>query len=158
MKKIAANYLVSETGKFLKNGIMLAEDDGTVVEIIDTAGDLDEIAQLTFLNGILLSGSVFTRINAESQISESAHSFSSIINQSVEELSQISIYQLIELGKQVQEQFPELKIQEIINEITAFLLDGSRFRKENIPGIFLLIGTDLLGLHFTPKSRLRKII
>lgn len=158
MKKFAANYLVSEAGKFLKNGIIVAEDNGTVVELIDTAGDLDEIAQLTFLNGILISGSVFTRINAESPISESVHSISSQINPFVAGLSQISIHQLIELGKQIQGQFPEMKIPEIMSEITAILLTSSRFRKEKIPGIFLLTGVNLAQLHFTAKSRLKKIL
>lgn len=29
MKKLAANYLIAEDGKFLKNGIVVAEDNGT---------------------------------------------------------------------------------------------------------------------------------
>jgi len=158
MKKLAANYLVSEAGEFLKNGILVAEEDGTAVEFIDTGGDLDEIALLSFHNGILISAYTFIRINADSSISEPEHSISPFINQFVAELSQISIHNLIELGKQVQVKFPEMKIREILGEINAVLISNGSFRKENIPGIFLLIGTDLIGLHFTPKSRLRKIL
>lgn len=158
MKKFAANYLVSEAGKFLKNGIVVAEEDGTAVEFIDTEGDLDEIAQLTFHNGILISGYTFIRTNAEPSISESEHSISSFINQSVAELSPISIHNLIEIGKQIQTLFPEMKIPEIMSEINTILLENSRFRKEKMPGIFLLIGVDLVELHFTPKSRLKKIL
>jgi hypothetical protein len=158
VKKLAANYLISEAGIFLKNGIIVAKEDGTAVELIDTGGDLDEIAQLTFHNGILISGYVFTRTNTECQFSESDHFLSSIINQSVAELSQISIPQLIELGKHVQEQFPEMKVPEIMDEITVFLLDRCHFRKEKIPGIFLLIGVDLPGLHFTSRTKLKKIV
>jgi hypothetical protein len=51
-----------------------------------------------------------------------------------------------------------MKIPEIIQEMTAFLLSGGHFLKQNIPGIFLLMGVDLTGLHFTPKSRLKKIL
>jgi hypothetical protein len=158
VKKFAANYLVSETGKFLKNGILLAEEDGTVVEIIDTKGDLDEIAQLTFHNGILMSAYSFIRISADSFVLKPEHSISSLIHSFVAELRSISIQNLIEMGKQVQVQFPEMKIPEIINEIIPILLESKRFREEKIPGIFLLIGSDLIGMHFTAKSRLKKIL
>lgn len=158
MKKLAANYLVSEAGEFLKNGILVAEEDGTAVEYIDTGGNLDEIALLTFHNGILISAYTFIRINADSSISAPALSISSFINQFVAELSQISIHNLIELGKQVQAQFPEMNIPEIMSKINAVLISDGSFRKEEIPGIFLLVGADLPGLHFTPKSRLKKIL
>lgn len=158
MKKLAANYLISEAGEFLKNGILVAEEDGTAVEFVDTGGDLDEIALLTFHNGILISAYTFIRIKADSSILAQAHSVASFINQFVAELNLISMQYLTELGKQVQEQFPEMKIPEILSEINAILLENGRFRKEEIPGIFLWIGTDLPGLHFTPKCRLKKIL
>jgi len=158
MKKLAANYLVSEAGKFLKNGILVAEDDGTAVEFIDTEGDLDEIALLAFHNGILISGYAFTRISTENPVSESEHFLSSIINPAIADYNPVSIQNLVEIGKQVQSQFPEMRIPEILREISAILLENGRFRKEKIPGIFLLIGADLPELHFTPKSRLKKIL
>jgi hypothetical protein len=158
MKKLAANYLVSETGKFLKNGILVAEEDGTAVEFIDTEGNLDEIALLSFHNGILISGFSFHRINAESTGSKSIHFLSTTISQFVAELPQISIHELIEIGKQVQMQFPEMKIPEILSELNSFFTESGHFRKERIPGIFLLIGANLLELHFTAKSRLKKIL
>lgn len=158
MKKLAANYLVSEAGKFLKNGILVAEEDGTAVEFIDTEGNLDEIALLSFHNGILISGFSFIRINAESPVSKSVHFLTSIINESVAELTQISIHDLIEIGKQVQMQFPEMKIPEILGELNLCFLESGSFRKAKIPGIFLLIGADLRELHFTAKSRLKRIL
>jgi len=158
MKKLAANYLVSEAGKFLKNGILVAEDDGTAVEFIDTEGDLDEIALLSFHNGILISGYAFTRINTENPVSESEHFLSSIINPAIAELNPVSIQNLVEIGKQIQSQFPEMKIPEILNKLNSFFIASGHFRKDKIPGIFLLIGSDLLSLHFTAKSRLKKIL
>ena len=56
MRKFAANYVVSYTGEFLKNGIVIIEDDGTDIRIINTNGDLMESEQLIFYNGILLTG------------------------------------------------------------------------------------------------------
>ena len=50
MRKFTANYLVTASGTFLKNGIVIAEENGTAIEFIDTTGDLKEIAQLTFYN------------------------------------------------------------------------------------------------------------
>ena len=158
MRKFAANYLISDTGNFLKNGILVAEEDGTAVEFIDTEGNLDEIALLSFHNGILISGYVFSRINTESSVSKPEHFLSSIINPAIIELNPVSIQNLIEIGKQVQMQFPKMKIPEIMREISSFFMESGHFRKDKMHGIFLLIGSDLLSLHFTAKSRLKKIL
>ena len=147
MKKLAANYLISETGKLLKNGILLAEDNGVALDFIDTNGDLNEIAQLTFYNGILIAGQTFTRINSESLV---------FISPIIQGKDQLSLHDLVELAKQYQVQFPEMQIPEIWNAINTIL--QPEFRKETTAGIFLLIGSDLPGLHFTSKSRLKKIL
>ena len=147
MKKLAANYLISETGKLLKNGILLAEDNGVALDFIDTNGDLDEIAQLTFHNGILIAGQTFTRINSAIQ---------AFISPTISGKDHLSLHDLVELAKQYQIQFPEMQIPEIWNAINTIL--QPEFRKETTAGIFLLIGCDLPGLHFTSKSRLKKIL
>ncbi len=144
---MAANYLISETGKLLKNGILLAEDNGVALDFIDTNGDLDEIAQLTFHNGILIAGQTFTRINSETQ---------AFIGPVIQGKDLLMLHDLVELAKQYQVQFPEMQIPEIWNAINTILQPD--FRKEKAPGIFLLIGCDLPGLHFTSKSRLKKIL
>ncbi|HEX7585879.1 MAG TPA: hypothetical protein VF373_14420 [Prolixibacteraceae bacterium] len=158
MRKLAANYVVSEIGDFLKNGIVMAEEDGTVAGYIDTKGDLAEIEQLIFHNGILIAGFTFERKSIEIPLPETHHPIRSFVFQSSAGMNQFSIQNLIDLAKQVQEQFTELKIPEILNEISEVLLSNGGFVKENTPGIFLLIGTDLVGLHFTLKSRLKKIL
>lgn len=152
MKKLAANYVVPETGNLLKNGLLLAEDDGTLVEIIDTGGDLDEMEQLTFHNGILISGFIYSRTNPES----SFHRLDSFINQDVAEKDKLSLQEFIEMGKQVQAQFPEMKIPAIMDNLNLEL--SSHFKREKIKGVFLLIGSDLVNLHFTSKSRLKKLL
>jgi hypothetical protein len=147
MKKLAANYLISETGKFLKNGILLAEDNGTPLDFIDTKGDLDEIAQLTFHNGILITGQTLTRLNAEDQTP---------LYQIIQSKDQLTLGDLIELAKQYQLQSPDKTIPEIWSALNADL--SLSFRKENATGIFLLIGCNLPGFRFTAKSRLKKLL
>ena len=157
MRKFAANYVVSETGVFLKNGIAIAQDDGTVLRIIDTKGDLQETEQLIFSNGILMAGCSYTKIDTATAISKPDQPFTSFVLQSVAGITHFSIQNLIDLGKQIQVQFPEMKISEILNEISEVLLTSGAFMKVNIAGIFLLTGVDLVNLHFTAKTQLKKI-
>jgi len=158
MRKFAANYLVTPTGIFLKNGILITSEDGSVIECIDTKGNLREIAQLTFLNGILFSEFIFVRLNTERTNSAHENPVSSIVQQTVAGLSQLSFQNLIEIGKQVQLLFPEMTIRGILNEISEVLISEGEFRKENKSGIFLLSGADLVELHFNSKCKLKMIV
>lgn len=65
MRKVAANYIFPISGEPLKNGIIVFEDDGTIVDIIDTEGDLREIASLEYHSGILVPGFVNTHCHLE---------------------------------------------------------------------------------------------
>lgn len=155
MRKFAANYLVSDNGVYLKNGILVAGEDGFAIEYIDTKGDLREIAQLTFLNGILMAGCTFVKTKAAN--SEPEQPFESMVMKSLAATAKFSIYEMIDLGKRVQLQFPEMKIPEIMNKITSTLQTYGGFSVESQPGIYLLSGADLVNLHFSPLSRLKKI-
>lgn len=156
MRQFAANYLVSDNGIYLKNGILVAGEDGSAIKYIDTKGDLREIAQLTFLNGILMSGCRFIKTDAANAHSDQP--FESMVMKSLEAATNFSIYELIDLGKLVQLQFPEMKIPEIMNKITSTFRTYGGFSTESQPGIYLLSGADLVNLHFTSNSRLKKIL
>ncbi|OFX52742.1 MAG: hypothetical protein A2066_04270 [Bacteroidetes bacterium GWB2_41_8] len=156
MRKFAANYVISNTGKFLKNGIVVAGEDGSAAQFIDTKGDLREIAQLTFHNGILMTGTLFVKTTTAAHNSDQP--FESLIIKSVAELTQFSNPEIIDLAKKVQHQFPEIKIPEIMTRITTILQTNAGFSMEITPGIYLLSGADLVNLHFTPKSKLKKIL
>jgi hypothetical protein len=158
MKKFTANYLVSDTGVFLKNGIVIAGENGTPVEFIDTAGDLKEIESLVFHNGILFAGFRYIKVHAALPFSEFNNPVRSFISGLSAGSSQLTIQELIGFGKQLQEQLQELKIPEIIYELQEALLVNGGYVKEDIPGLFLLTGVDLPNLHFTPKTRLKKIL
>lgn len=157
MKKFAANYLVSDTGLFLKNGIVLVGEDGFVIQYINTMDSIRETEQLIFHNGILMAGFRFTKMNPSISSSSSVQPFGEQVIQSVAEATQFSIEQLVELGKLLQAQFPAMRIPAIFNEIQE-ILPGLGFLKQRIPGVYLLQGVDLAELHFTPKTRLRKIL
>ena len=158
MRKFAANYLISDTGLFLKNGMAVVGEDGFILQYIDTNGDLIEVEQLSFHNGILMAGIIFTKINATQPNGVSVNTFKLFVLQSVGESTQLSIQNLIDLCKQLQLQFPEMKIPAIMNEIYEVLLGEGGFIKETNPEIYLLTSVDLVKLHFTPKTRLKKII
>lgn len=158
MKKFAANYLISASGTFLKNGIVVAAEDGRAIEFIDTTGDLHEIAQLTFLNGILCPNFRFVKCRSDLNTFTGDQSIQSLVLQLLANHSEVSIQHLFEAGVTIQEHFSEITIPELWNEITAVLLAEDRFSKHDEAGIFLWIGVDLVNLHFTSKSRLKKIL
>lgn len=133
-------------------------EDGFILQYIDTNGDLIEVEQLSFHNGILMAGIIFTKINATQPNGVSGNTFKLFVLQSVGESTQLSIQNLIDLCKQLQLQFPEMKIPAIMNEIYEVLLGEGGFIKETNPEIYLLTSVDLVKLHFTPKTRLKKII
>lgn len=158
MRKFAANYLISESGVFLKNGIVFVLEDGTALGMIDTKGDLRETEQLIFYNGILMAGCSFSKTNAATTISGNDQPIRSFVLQSLIKSTYLSIQNLFDLGMLVQIEFPETKIPSILNEISEVLLTNGGFTKVSSPGIYLLTGVDLSGLKFTPKSRLKKIL
>ncbi len=158
MKKFAANYLISETGTFLKNGLVILTDDGEVLEIVDTKGNLEEMEQLTFLNGILIPNFKRVKVLPSSQQLSDEFSVRSFIIRLADGLTEISLIRWIEFGVKIQKQFPGLAIPEIFEKLDAVLLTDCGFSKQNISGLFLLKGTDLVNLHFTSGYRLKMIL
>ena len=65
MRKIGANYIITGKGEVLKNSYIELDDDGTILDIVDTKGDLQEISGLEFYNGILVPGFVNTHTHIE---------------------------------------------------------------------------------------------
>jgi cytosine/adenosine deaminase-related metal-dependent hydrolase len=65
VRKLAATYLFPGNRPPLKNGILLCEDDGTVVDLIDTGQQLREQAGLEYYSGILIPGFVNAHCHLE---------------------------------------------------------------------------------------------
>ena len=157
MRKFTANYLLSDSGVFLKNGILIVEEDGSAIEYLDTKGDLKEMAQMSFHNGILMAGFNFFKSSDFVPLSEPENTLKSFVIHSATGKIQYSIQDLIHLGKQIQDHFPEMKIPEIMNEIAEVLVSSVGFRREKDPGIFLLSGVHIPQMHFTPNARIKRI-
>jgi hypothetical protein len=158
MKKFTANYLIDDQGNFLKNGIVVAEDDGTLLQYVDTSDNLIEIAGLIFHNGILLADCTFIRQEPSIHNFKINSPLSILVSNAIEGLNRFSIQNQIELAEKIQENFLEMNIPEIINKIMSILISQAGFKKEYKPGIFLLVGADLPRLRFTSKTKLKKIL
>jgi cytosine/adenosine deaminase-related metal-dependent hydrolase len=58
MKRFSAQYVITNFSPLLKRAIITTEDDGTVISIEDTAGELKEKHSVEFHNGIIIPGFV----------------------------------------------------------------------------------------------------
>ncbi len=58
MRRISAQYVFTAAGKPLRRAVVTVADDGTIVEVEDTGGELRESAGTEFYNGIIIPGLV----------------------------------------------------------------------------------------------------
>jgi aminodeoxyfutalosine deaminase len=58
MKCFSAQYIITNTSPSLKRAIITTADDGTIIKIEDTGGDLKEKHSVEFHNGIIIPGFV----------------------------------------------------------------------------------------------------
>jgi len=65
MRKISASYIFTGKEKLLKNGVLLLDDEGYVVEVQDTKGNLREIPMLEYYNGIICPGFINAHCHLE---------------------------------------------------------------------------------------------
>lgn len=64
MRKIAANLIFPCDGKIIKFGHVIVDDDGTIVDVVDTGGKLVEEEGLEYHNGVLVPGFLVDGTNA----------------------------------------------------------------------------------------------
>lgn len=154
MKKFAAHYLLTNTGLLLKNGMAVAQDDGTI-HFIDTKGELTEAERMIFHSGLLISAFEFIKSKKFTLPSGTVNKpklFYPLINKEL-----ITLNEVIDLAEQHQDQFPEMNILQLLNQ-TEQALQSASFVKNTIPGLYLLSGIDAKNLHFTLRTRLKKVI
>jgi cytosine/adenosine deaminase-related metal-dependent hydrolase len=65
VRKISATYIFPVSRAPLKNGILICEDDGTILDLVETGGKPEEIAGLEYYSGILVPGFVNAHCHLE---------------------------------------------------------------------------------------------
>jgi hypothetical protein len=63
VRKIAATYIFTGNNSPLKNAILLCEEDGTIVEVVEKGNNFTEEAGVEFYSGILVPGFVRLKCN-----------------------------------------------------------------------------------------------
>ena len=58
MRRFSAQYVITNTGNTLKRAIINTLDDGTILSVEDTGGELKEGESIEFYNGIIIPGFV----------------------------------------------------------------------------------------------------
>lgn len=58
MKYFSSQYIITNCGAPLKRALIITSDDGTILNVKDTEGDLEEKQSLEFHNGIIIPGFV----------------------------------------------------------------------------------------------------
>lgn len=58
MRKVSANYIYCPDYGFLKFGIIVLDDKGNIVELVDTRGSIREIEGLEFYSGLIVVGRI----------------------------------------------------------------------------------------------------
>ncbi len=141
MRKLSAYYVFPIISAPLPFGIIETEDNGTIIRVVDTGGNIKESSKLEFYQGILIPGIVFEAI--EPAFPEEVCKF--ILNS--------------------QNKNPGLTLHELIRSLT---IDAARkIAREGLlgslepgkrPGIQLIDGIDLENMRITPESTLRNLI
>jgi len=65
MRLLSAHYIFPVSSPPLRNGIVCMDDDGCIIDVIDTGGKLGECEKLEFYNGILVPGFVNAHCHLE---------------------------------------------------------------------------------------------
>jgi len=65
LRKISSTYVFTLAGKPIKNGIVVADERGTIVDVVDVCGDVSEIEGVEYYSGILCPGFVNTHCHLE---------------------------------------------------------------------------------------------
>ncbi len=65
MRKIAATYILTGNQPPIRNGVLVCEDDGTIINIIEKGDKLNEEAGLEFYSGVLVPGFVNAHCHLE---------------------------------------------------------------------------------------------
>lgn len=145
MRKLSAHYIITGTGTVLVKGIIILSDEGTIIDIIDTKGELDEIAGLEFYSGLITPGFV---IGVGTDCLSSNH-----------QLSMLREMRTIQISN------PSTPLSEIVMRATRNSAEAlgindwaGTIEIGKKPGINLITGMDLQHLLLLPQSKVKRLI
>ena len=140
MRKFSSNYIFCSPSGFLKNGIIILDDDNRVIDIIDNQGNLQEEANLEYYNGILLPGFNRNHFHSDQHHDDNILSFNKLLR--------------------FQELNPLINLFDLLNSeserVLGFIYRG--FEKGSITGVNLIENANLAELKLRPDSGLRILI
>ncbi len=65
MRRIGANYIITNAGQKLKNAYLELSEQGEIIRVVNTGGELKEVSGLEFYNGVLIPGFVNAHTHLE---------------------------------------------------------------------------------------------
>jgi cytosine/adenosine deaminase-related metal-dependent hydrolase len=143
MKSLAAQYVITNTGRPLKRAVITTEDDGTIISIEDTSGALTEKRSTEFYNGIIVPG--FVNSHCHPELSDLISIF--------EELKTVQLHSI------------DIPIEDLVSWAT---INGARAIGEQDllgsiepgkkPGLLLIENVDLQNMRLLPESTVRRLI
>ena len=168
MKRLAAQYIITNSGPPLKRAVVTTEDDGTIISIEDTAGDLNEKHSTEFYNGIIIPGFVYCHLEPAHLNGSISTSMSVADNNICKEgivLSADICNSILEELKTLQFNSPEISTNDLIFWATAHAARalGKEYQFGKIepgknPGLLLLQNVDLINMKLLPESFVTRLI
>jgi cytosine/adenosine deaminase-related metal-dependent hydrolase len=169
MKRLAAQYIITNAGPALKRAIVTTEDDGTIICIEDTAGDLKEKHSTEFYNGIIIPGFVNCHCHPELSLLKGYISEREGLDNNIYEegivLSADFCNSILEELKTLQFNFPEISTDDLIFWATAHAARAlgkedqfGKIEQGKNPGLLLLQNVDLINLKLLPESFVTRLI
>ena len=65
MRKISSSYIFDGKGNLFKNGILVLDKENKIIDLIDTRGEVNEIQDLEYYNGIICPGFINAHCHLE---------------------------------------------------------------------------------------------
>jgi hypothetical protein len=139
IRKISAHYVFPVSEPAVKFGIVVVNNLGEIVEVIDNQGIFKEAASVEFFDGILVPGFVY---NSEQTVQHALESLKTLHFNNPQLSLEDAIYQ-VTLG-------------EAIKKNKAWYL-GS-FEQKKRPGISLISPIDFQNMRLKPESVLKILV
>lgn len=142
-RKLSAHYIFPANKPPLKRGIVVVENDGTIIDVIDTKGKLHESESLEFFDGIITPGFVL----------------------GIDNPSHNSLLSILEEMKTFQENFKDISLDALIawGTINAAKALGVDNKLGSIsigkkPGLYLITNIDFDKMQLTSQSEVKEIL